>query len=227
MPKRKNVPAGANVLDMRHPKRSWPRDNAPASSDVAIPGTPSASQPILGVPLDAVPKHQRAALITYSEELRPSVLAPDSNIHLERYEGDSDQPDDQTIAQRLTNTPCKRERRKLYEQAPFQRVNPKKQKKGKEKKHTPSDQKDEEDDREPVNDPAVHPTSKKRRSGRQPDLHLTVGSRLTQKDNILMVGIALKYHTRYEMESMRRFWHRVREQFEKISKLPYKECQGL
>ena len=42
-----------------------PRDNASASSDVAIPSTPSASQPISGIPLDAVSKHQRVALMIY------------------------------------------------------------------------------------------------------------------------------------------------------------------
>ena len=94
MAKRKDVPADANVLDIRHPKRSRPRGNAPASSGVAIPGTLSASQPISDVPLDAVPEHQRVALMTYPVELRPSILPPDPNIHLERYEGDSDQPDD-------------------------------------------------------------------------------------------------------------------------------------
>ena len=61
-----------------------------ASSGVAIPGTPSASQSISGVPLDAVPEHQRVALMTYPVELRPSILPPDSNIYLEPYEGDSD-----------------------------------------------------------------------------------------------------------------------------------------
>ena len=94
MAKRKNVPADANVLDVRHSKRSRPRGNAPTSSDVAIPGTLSASQPISGVPLDAVPKHQRAALMTYPVELLPSILPPNPNIHLERYKGDSDQPND-------------------------------------------------------------------------------------------------------------------------------------
>ena len=86
MAKRKNVPADANVLDMRHPKMSRPRGNAPASSDVAIPSTPSASsgvaipgitsasQPISGVPLDAVPEYQRVALMTYPVELRPCIL---------------------------------------------------------------------------------------------------------------------------------------------------------
>ena len=100
MAKLKDVPTGANVLDMRHSKRSRPRDNPPASSDVAIPGTPSASQPISGVPLNAVSKHQRAALMTYPVELRLSILPPDPHIHLECYKGDSDQPNDQTITQR-------------------------------------------------------------------------------------------------------------------------------
>ena len=76
MAKRKDVPADANVLDMRHFKRSRLRGNAPASSDVAVavPGIPLASQSISDIPLDAVPKHQRVALMTYSVELRQAIL---------------------------------------------------------------------------------------------------------------------------------------------------------
>ena len=83
MAKRKDVPADANVLGMRHLKRSRPKGNAPVSSDVAIPGTTLASQPISSVPLDAISKHQRVALMTYSVELRPTILPLDPNIHLE------------------------------------------------------------------------------------------------------------------------------------------------
>ena len=73
MVKRKNVSAAANVLDIRYLKRSRPKGNASVS--FAIPDIPSASQSILDVPLDPISKHHN------------------SNIHLERYEGDSDQPD--------------------------------------------------------------------------------------------------------------------------------------
>ena len=76
---------------MRYLKRSRLRGNAPVSSDVAISDIPLASQSISDVSLDAVSKHQRAALIIYLEELRPSILLSDSNIHLKRYKGDSDQ----------------------------------------------------------------------------------------------------------------------------------------
>ena len=63
MVKRKNVSTNANVLDMRYLKRSRPRDNALTSSDIAVPGTPLASQSVLGVSLNAISEHQRVALM--------------------------------------------------------------------------------------------------------------------------------------------------------------------
>ena len=79
------------MLDIRYLKRSRLKDNA-SSFDIAISNISLTSQPILDISLNAISKHQRAALIIYSEKLRPSILLPDFNIHLERYKGDSNQP---------------------------------------------------------------------------------------------------------------------------------------
>ena len=88
MIKRKNVSANAIVLDIRYFKKSRLKDNA-LSFDIAISNISLASQSILDISLDAISKHQRAALITYLEKLRSSILSSNSNIHLERYKNDS------------------------------------------------------------------------------------------------------------------------------------------
>ena len=127
----------------------------------------------------------------------------------------------------LRTSPRKRKEKKIYESEPFQKSLQSKRKKGKEKEHTPSIPDDNDlplaNDLEGIELYQARQShiSKKRRPGRQPDQHPVVGKRLTEDDEIIIVKIALKYQARFGVDSMRRFWMRVRSQYEKIANRSY------
>ena len=50
---------------------------------------------------------------------------------------------------------------------------------------------------------------------------LEIGSRSTEKDDLILVSLALKYQALYGVDSMKVFWKRVRTKFEKVINRAY------
>lgn len=174
------------------------------------------------------------------------ILPQEPGVALEPYQ--LDDPDEPlTISQRLSATPPKRKEKKRYEPDPYIFQKKKKgNRKGKEKEHTPIlDEQEEEDEELPIwNDiTAMKSYADKQQlssqflgnpqhssmprtpyttgRGRKPNSTVTVGSRLTEHEDIILVSLALKYQASYGLETMQVFWKRVRNKFERITKRTY------